>query len=119
VATDVAFKMVAHYGMSESIGPVFHEQRVEHPLLGQRLATDTGVSDATAHAIDAEVQRVLTGALVASRETLTENVAAHERLVAALLESETLERPDLERVLGPSAHDASGARRRPHDLAVA
>ena len=38
-ATDFAFRMVAHYGMSERVGPVFHEQRVEHPFLGQRLAT--------------------------------------------------------------------------------
>ena len=28
--------------MSERVGPVFHEQRVEHPFLGQRLATEVG-----------------------------------------------------------------------------
>ena len=31
-ATDFAFRMVAHYGMSERVGPVFHEQRVGAPV---------------------------------------------------------------------------------------
>src|SRR5262249_8077217 len=46
-ATDFAFRMVAHYGMSERVGPMFHEQRVEHPFLGQRLAMEVGLSDET------------------------------------------------------------------------
>jgi cell division protease FtsH len=106
VATDMAFKMAAHYGMSETIGPVFHEQRIEHPFLGQRLATDAGVSDATTHAIENEVRRVLAAALEAAKRVLRENASAHDRLVTALLQKETLEKSDLEKILDPSHGDA-------------
>jgi cell division protease FtsH len=99
-ATDFAFRMVAHYGMSEVVGPMFHEQRVEHPFLGQRLATETGLSDETAHLIEQEARRILSEAVDAARRMVLEKKATLERLVSALLESETLERSDLERVLG-------------------
>jgi cell division protease FtsH len=99
-ATDFAFRMVAHYGMSERVGPMFHEQRVEHPFLGQRLATETGLSDETAHLIEEEARRILSDAVDAAKRLVNEKKAVIDRLVAALLEQETLERQDLERVLG-------------------
>jgi len=99
-ATDFAFRMVAHYGMSERVGPMFHEQRVEHPFLGQKLATETGLSDETAHLIEQEARRFLSEAVDAAKRLVNERRAALERLVAALLEHETLERPELERLLG-------------------
>jgi cell division protease FtsH len=99
-ATDFAFRMVAHYGMSERVGPMFHEQRVEHPFLGQRLATETGLSDETAHLIEQEARRILSEAVEAARRMVIEKKATLERLMSALLELETLERPELERLLG-------------------
>jgi len=91
--------MVAHYGMSKRIGPVFHEQRLEHPFLGQRLATESGVSDVTSHIIEDEVRRVLCDALAAAEQTIKRHRAALDRLVAALLEHETLEKTQLDEVL--------------------
>jgi cell division protease FtsH len=99
-ATDFAFRMVAHYGMSQRVGPMFHEQRVEHPFLGQRLATETGLSDETAHEIEQEARRILSEAVESAKHMLSERRASLERLVGALLEHETLERPELEQVLG-------------------
>jgi len=99
-ATDFAFRMVAHYGMSERVGPVFHEQRVEHPFLGQRLATEVALSDETAHEIEQEARRILSEAVDAAKRLVKDRHAALERLIAALLEHETLESPELERVLG-------------------
>ncbi len=98
-ATDFAFRMVAHYGMSERVGPMFHEQRVEHPFLGQRLATETGLSDETAHLIEQEARRILSDAVDAAKRLVTEKRVTLERLIAALLEHESLESPELERVL--------------------
>ena len=98
-ATEFAFRMVAHYGMSERVGPVFHEQRLEHPFLGQRLATEVAVSDETAHVIEEEARRILNEALDSARRTIAEKRAVLERSVAALLDHETLEMPDLERFL--------------------
>ncbi len=99
-ATDFAYRMVAHYGMSERVGPMFHEQRVEHPFLGQRLATEVSLSDETAHEIEQEARRLLSDALEAARIILADRRPILEQLVHALLEHETLEQADLERVLG-------------------
>jgi cell division protease FtsH len=91
-ATSIAFNMVAHYGMSEAIGPVFHEQRTEHAFLGQKLGTDSSTSDATTHAIEEETRRVLNQAAEVARATLSEHRRELDRLIAALLEHETLEK---------------------------
>jgi cell division protease FtsH len=99
VATDLAFKMVGQYGMSEKVGPIFVEQHVEHPFLGQRLASDTVVSDATSHTIEEEAKRLLGNALEGARGKLDEHKDLHARLVAALLEHETLEKGELDEVL--------------------
>jgi cell division protease FtsH len=99
VATDLAFKMVAHYGMSARVGPVFHEQRIEHPFLGQRLATETPVSDSTSSVIEDEARRVLVEALDFAKRTLESHRDALDRLVAALLKHETMEKAALDEVL--------------------
>ncbi len=103
VATEFAYRMVAHYGMSERVGPVFHEQRVEHPFLGQRLATEAAVSDETAHDIEQEARRLLSAAVEGAKAVIGKHRAALEGLVAALLERETLERSELEGILATTA----------------
>jgi cell division protease FtsH len=100
-ATALAAKMVAHYGMSEELGPVYLEHREEHAFLGHRMATDRGISDATIHAVEVETRRLLASALAAARATIEAHRDAHERLRAALLDRETLERDDIDRLLGP------------------
>jgi cell division protease FtsH len=102
-ATDIAFKMVAHYGMSPKIGPVYHEHRTEHPFLGQMLATEGHTSDATVSLIESEARRVLADALQAAQKVLASQRAALERLVTQLLDHETIERDELVGLLGPGA----------------
>ena len=100
-ATELAFKMVAHWGMSERVGPVYHEHKTEHPFLGQTLATEGGTSDATIHIIEDETRKILGAALSGAEQILREHRAEIERLVAALLERETVEKDELGKVLGP------------------
>jgi len=99
-ATDLAFKMVAHYGMSKRVGPVFHEQRLEHPFLGERLATETAMSDATSSTIEDEARRALIEALEAATRTIDQHRDALNLLVLALLDHETMEKSALDTVLG-------------------
>jgi cell division protease FtsH len=98
-ATNIAFNMVAHYGMSPALGPVFHEQRTEHPFLGRTLATESSTSDATTHAIEEEARKVLQRASDAARETLAKHRAELERLIGALLAHETLEKEQVARAI--------------------
>jgi cell division protease FtsH len=101
--TELAFKMVAHWGMSETIGPVYHEHRTEHPFLGQVLATEGGTSDATVHKIEEETRRILGQALESSLRTIREHRTELDALGSHLDEHETVERVELERLLGPGA----------------
>jgi cell division protease FtsH len=97
-ATALASKMVAHYGMSEGLGPAYYEHDVEHPFLGQRVATDRGISDATTHAIERETRRLLERALTAALQVLTAHRAELDRLAHELLVHETLEADALKAV---------------------
>ena len=98
-ATEIAFEMVGHYGMSERVGPMFHEHRTSHPFLGQQLALEGTTSDATVHAIEEETRRMLGDSLAATRTLLKERRAELDGLVRGLLEHETLEKDDLGRYL--------------------
>jgi cell division protease FtsH len=115
-ATDLAYKMVAHYGMSEEVGPVYHEHHTEHPFLGQQLATDGGVSDATIHAIENEARRILGRSLEQAKHRITEHRETLDRLVDVLLEQESIEGTALIGLLGepamprPSPHVIDGAQ---------
>jgi cell division protease FtsH len=94
-ATAVAHKMVAQLGMSARIGPVFLEHRSEHPFLGARIASDSGVSDASVREIEQEARRTLGEALEDSRNIIEANRSLIETLVHELLEHETLEGDEL------------------------
>jgi cell division protease FtsH len=106
-ATEIAVKMVAHYGMSERLGPVFHEHRTEHPFLGQTLATEGGTSDATVHLIEEEARKILERAMLAAERLINEHRAGYDRLVAALLERESVEKEEIVTLLGPSSGPAA------------
>jgi cell division protease FtsH len=99
-ATKLATRMVAHYGMSEGLGPVHYEYQEEHAFLGHRIATESGTSDATIHTIEREVQTLLARSLERAASTLAVHRADLDRLAGALLERETLEREDLDQLLG-------------------
>ncbi|HMG53026.1 MAG TPA: hypothetical protein VK601_06085, partial [Kofleriaceae bacterium] len=102
-ATRLASKMVAHFGMSEALGPVRYDVHDDHAFLGQRIATERGTSDATVHAIEIEARGLLGRALAAAVTAITAHRARLDRLAAALLEHETLERDRLDELLGPRA----------------
>jgi cell division protease FtsH len=99
-ATHLASKMVAHYGMSKALGPVYYEHNPEHPFLGQRIATDAGASDATTHTIETEARRVLAAALDDAEKLLRTHRGELDKLEHALMDHETLESDELRALLG-------------------
>jgi cell division protease FtsH len=102
-ATRLASHMVAHYGMSERLGPAYYDHEAEHPFLGQRIGSASGTSPSTIGAIEEESRRILGRALEEANKMLSEQRANLDRLIVALLEHETLEREDLAAILGVAA----------------
>jgi len=99
-ATRLASRMVAHFGMSERLGPVYYEHEAEHPFLGQRMALDSTTSPATIAAIEQEARQILSGAMDAATALLQRRRADLDRLCTKLLERETIDRDELQTVLG-------------------
>jgi len=102
-ATDIARRMVAHWGMSEVIGPVAFRQGEEHPFLGKEIHEQRQFSEETARIIDQEVQRFLTTGADRASELLIEHREELNRVAAALLENESLGKPELIELLGERA----------------
>lgn len=102
-ATRIARNMVAHWGMSESIGPVSFKQSEEHPFLGKEMHSSREFSEETARLIDIEVQTLLKDANSTAIEMLRKFKTQMDALAEALLEHEDLETNDVRRILGARA----------------
>ena len=94
--------MVAHFGMSELIGPVFHEHKTEHPFLGQRMAQDGGTSPSTVHAIEEEARKILLTAQKEATDLIFKHREQLEALSDFLMEKESIEGVELANLMGPS-----------------
>ena len=102
-ATRIARNMVAHWGMSESIGPVSFKQSEEHPFLGKEMHSYREFSEETARLIDIEVQHILKEANQTAIAMLTKYRTQMDALANALLEREDLDQNDVREILGPRA----------------
>ena len=109
-ATQLARAMVGRWGMSEEIGPVDLRQSDEHPFLGREFAQPRRFSETTAHEVDEAVRRLLHDAEARAVDTIRQNRARLERLIARLEELETLSRAEIEDCLGASHNPAPPVR---------
>ena len=99
-ATSLARRMVAHWGMSELIGPVAFRQGEEHPFLGKEIHEAREFSEETAHTIDQEVQRFLNDAANKASKLLTEHRDQLDAISKALLKNESIDHADMVKILG-------------------
>jgi cell division protease FtsH len=102
-ATDLARRMVAHWGMSAVIGPVAFHQSEEHPFLGKEMHEMRQFSEETAHVIDQEVQRFLNEASARAGEILTQHRSQLDLLARELLKREILTKDEMTELLGTRA----------------
>lgn len=106
-ATDMARRMVTHWGMSQRIGPIALPDGEEHPFLGREIAMPRQYSEHTARVIDEEVSRILHEISQQATELLEQNRDKLDTLALALLEEETLEDDRIEELIGPPAYKAN------------
>jgi len=83
-ATSMARNMVTKYGMSETLGPLYHER--------QELET---LSPATREAVELEIRGLVKAAETNAKRILTERKAELHRLAQGLLAHETLSRDEI------------------------
>jgi len=98
-ATDVARRMVTQYGMSDTIGPIAIGDREAEIFLGREVVQRREISERTAELVDTEVKRILGDAYERAKAVLLDRRDALDRLAAALLERETLDREEVELVV--------------------
>ncbi|TMW69939.1 ATP-dependent zinc metalloprotease FtsH [Alteribacter natronophilus] len=90
-ATGIARKMVTEYGMSEKLGPLQFGQPQGEVFLGKDINNEPNYSDAIAHDIDTEIQRIIKESYEHCRQILTEHKDKLELVAQMLLEHETLD----------------------------
>ena len=98
--SNMAYAMVAYYGMSEKIGNVSY-----YDSTGQRDAFTKPFSEQTAREIDEEVRRLIDEATDEARTLIEANREKVEQLAKLLVERETVFAEDIEKIFGRSAHD--------------
>jgi cell division protease FtsH len=101
-ATQLARRMVTHWGMSERLGPVAYRTSEEHPFLGKEIQEYREFSEETAHVIDEEVARILHEAAERARVLLSDNRDKLDKLANTLAEHEILDDREIENLIGPS-----------------
>ena len=100
-ATQMSRRMIGYWGMSEVIGPVAFRNGEEHPFLGKEIHEQRQYSEETAHAIDQEIQRFLTGAHERATGLLRTHRGKLDAISKGLLENEMLGREELTELIGP------------------
>ncbi|BCA80138.1 ATP-dependent zinc metalloprotease FtsH [Desulfuromonas sp. AOP6] len=97
--TELAEKMVCQWGMSDKIGPVTYSRGEEHPFLGRKLATEKTFSEQMAWLIDQEIEKIIKQGEKAADDIMEGHRPALDRLAAALLEEEVLERERVDDIM--------------------
>jgi len=91
-ATNIVDKMITEFGMSDKIGPVqFNGSGSDQVFLGRDFHSDTNYSDAIAHEIDQEKQRIINYCYDQAKTILTEHREQLELIAQTLLDVETLD----------------------------
>ncbi len=100
-ATAVARAMVTQYGMTERLGAIRYGQEPGEVFLGRDYGHTRDYSEDVAAAIDQEVRAFIDAAHHEAFEILVENRDVLDALVVELLEKETLDKGDVERIFAP------------------
>jgi len=101
-ATQLARRMVTHWGMSERVGPVAFRTSEEHPFLGREIVEQREFSEHTARVIDEEVTRILQSAADRATQVLEENRGKLDSLTRELVAKEILDEQEIATLIGPA-----------------
>ncbi|MFA6444679.1 MAG: AAA family ATPase, partial [Sterolibacterium sp.] len=98
-ATDIARRMVTHWGMSDALGPMVYGENEGEVFLGRSVTTHKNVSEATMQSVDAEIRRIIDQQYGVARKLIEDNRDKIEIMAKALLEWETLDAEQLDDIM--------------------
>ncbi|MFQ5797055.1 MAG: ATP-dependent zinc metalloprotease FtsH [Bacteroidota bacterium] len=116
--TEIAWKMVCEWGMSEKLGPLTFGTKEEEIFLGREITRSRNFSESTAVLIDEEVKKIVTSCMKRAEKILNDNIDVLHRLADALLEREILDGEEINRIirgeaLSPTAQPHNGDKETP------
>jgi cell division protease FtsH len=103
--THTAKQMIMRFGMSEKLGPRVLGRNHDMPFLGRDFGTQADYSAEIAREIDDEIRRIVEDAYDRARSVLEQQVDDLHRLSALLIEHETIDREQFERLLAGDPPD--------------
>ena len=96
-ATEIARAMVTKYGFSDKVGPVNYSSEDE-VFLGRDFSTRQNFSEEMASIIDMEVKAIVENCFIEAEKMLSQNIEKLTIVAEALLEVETLDGQQFERL---------------------
>ncbi|MCD5396336.1 MAG: ATP-dependent zinc metalloprotease FtsH [Candidatus Pacebacteria bacterium] len=99
IASSLARKIVKEYGMSDKLGPVVFGKKEGLVFLGKEFGEERNYSEKTAQEIDREVKNLILNAKKRAKNILKRKRKLLDRIAKALIEKETLEKEELEKLV--------------------
>jgi cell division protease FtsH len=97
--TSTAKQMIMRFGMSEKLGPRVLGRNHDMPFLGREMGAEPDYSEEIAREIDDEIRRVIEEAHDLAVKVLKEHMADLHQLSGILIERETIDKDQFERLL--------------------
>jgi cell division protease FtsH len=97
-ATNLARKMVCEFGMSERLGPLALGHKEEMIFLGREIGEQKNYSEKVAESIDEEVRRLIDQGYERAETILKEHMEKLHKIAEYLIQNETVEGDQLERL---------------------
>ncbi len=97
--TSISKQMIMRYGMSDKLGPRVLGRNHDMPFLGREMGAEPDYSEEIAREIDDEIRRVIEEGHALAVSVLTEHMAELHKLSMILIERETIDKDQFERLL--------------------
>jgi cell division protease FtsH len=104
--THTAKQMIMRFGMSEKLGPRVLGRNQDMPFLGREMASEPDYSEDMARDIDEEIHLVIEDGHRRARNVLEEHIDELHKLSAILIERETIDKDQFQRLLAGENEEA-------------
>jgi cell division protease FtsH len=111
--THTAKQMIMRFGMSEKLGPRVLGRNHDMPFLGREMGNEPDYSEEIAREIDDEIRRVIEEAHMTATEVLKTHSDELHRISLILIERETIDKDQFERLLAGEDEESVFAEKTP------